>query len=102
MREVLGFFSKRSSLLLSIGHEAFITIMVQSLPYSWTFGTRENVSSWSRPFLMLLFNPFLLYCIIIDKETEILVHNKNKILLMIMFGSKLSSVGVVFQNMVSG
>ena len=37
---------------------------------------------------------------IIDKETKILVHNKNKIHLMIMFGSKLSSV--VFQNMVSG
>ena len=70
------------------------------LPYSWMFDPRKTVSLWSRTFLMLLFNSFLLYCIIIDKETKILVHNKNKIHLMIMSGSELSSV--VFQNMVSG
>lgn len=70
------------------------------LPYSWTFDPRKTVSSWSRTFLTLLFSSFLLYCVIIDKETKILVHSKNKIHLMIMFGSKLSSV--VFRNMVSG
>lgn len=78
-------------------HNYHLTI---PLPYSWTLDSRETGSSWSRTSLMLLFNSSLLYCIIIDKETKILVHNKNKIHLMIMFGSKLSSV--VFQNMVSG